>query len=125
MIETLLTALLPFLIAAESQNDRFAIGDDGKSIGILQIQPDVIEDVNTEYGTHFTLEDRKNVRLSKQICYMYLKMYVKKKGYKNVNVKTLVQIWNGGPDGPLKPSTEKHWKKVELEILKERSKLFL
>lgn len=121
-MKELILLLIPALCQVESSNNPLAIGDNGKAVGILQIHPILIEDVNRIYGTKYTLEDRKDPAISKLICQQYLtywgKRYKLNTG-KEPGLEVLAKIWNAGPNGWKKPVTEKYWHKVLKEL--ERS----
>ena len=111
--------LLAALILVESSGNPDAIGDNGKAVGVLQIHPIVIEDVNRIYGTDFTLEDRYEINHSRNVANLYLAYW----GYKyeentgfQANTEVYARIWNGGPNGWNKKSTNKYWIKVK-EVL--------
>lgn len=88
------------------------IGDHGKALGILQIHKEVIADVNRIYKSAFKHSDALNPMLSREICAMYLKHYAPI----NATPEQCARIWNGGPRGHLKASTEKYWQKVKREL---------
>jgi len=72
-----------------------AVGDKGKSIGPLQIQKSVVDDVNRVYGTKYSYDDRKDLTKSIEIAIRYLSHYSKGR---NLTPETLYRIWNGGPN---------------------------
>ena len=106
-------ALLLALIAVESGGDPRAIGDNGKSVGVLQIGASVVLDVNRIYGTRYKWPtDCFNARTSAVICVQYLKLYTEP--YDSDEV--IAREWNGGPKGHRKPSTLKYWNKVKQQL---------
>jgi hypothetical protein len=109
--------LLLALIIVESHGDNKAIN--GDAVGCLQITPVVVEDVNRIAGTNFTLQDRYDRQKSIQMAEIYLKyygqVYTKKTG-KQPDNEIYARIWNGGPNGWKKTSTEDFWLKVKKEI---------
>jgi len=119
MINEFIVALLPALCMVESNFNSAAVGDNGKSVGILQIHKHVITDVNSRYRTDFKPKDRLDPDKSKQIATLYLRHwglhYSKKTGNK-ITLEVLARIWNGGPQGWSKKSTEKYWIKVKRYI---------
>jgi len=108
--------LIKALIKVESGGKIGAVGDGGLAVGVLQIHPIVIDDVNRIYKTKFTLKDRLDPEKSKTICRLYLdyygRQYAKKTGLKPTD-EVLSRIWNGGPGGWKKQSTVKYWNKVK------------
>lgn len=103
----------------ESGLNPNAVGDEGKSVGIVQIQKIVVDDVN-EYlkkkGSSFryTYEDRKSVAKSYKIFKLYLDRWA---DGKSLEIKA--RIWNGGPKGDHKKATKSYWKRVEQVLLRE------
>ncbi len=51
--------LIPALIEVESGGQSEAVGDGGNAIGVLQIWPIMVQDVNRITGKRYTLADRK------------------------------------------------------------------
>lgn len=116
-----LYALINALIAVESHGDTNATGKAGE-VGILQIKPCVVEDVNRVYHTSYRLEDREDKAASIKICELYLGYWGTRYEERTHNVATaevLARIWNGGPNGWKKESTRAYWEKVEKEMAKE------
>lgn len=119
-MEALIGILIPLLVQVESGGKVNAVGDKHKgeylAIGVLQIHDCVIEDVNRIYGTHFKSTDRWDEGRSREICRLYLlhwgKHFEKKTG-KKATIEVLARIWNGGPNGWKKKSTEQYAKKVK------------
>jgi soluble lytic murein transglycosylase-like protein len=104
-----LNDLIDALCIVESSNNPSAIGDGGQAVGILQIHPIMIKDVNRILGKDaYTLRDRLDPVKSRKICRVYLSHYGKGKQF-----DYLARIWNGGPSGWKKKCTEKYWLRVE------------
>ncbi len=109
-------------------NPPQAIGDGGRSVGILQISKAVVDDVNNFKGYHYTYEDRTDVQSSVELCIFYLdhwgNHYTKKTG-KPADVRTLAQIWNGGAlawkktDPKVVKNLTDYWNKVRFELIKK------
>lgn len=96
------------LIFIESEGRSNRIGDNGKAVGVLQIHPITIEDVNQIIGSKkYKLSDRKCPVKSREIARIYLQHYTNK----NWNAGKICRVWNGGPDGWKKWSTEKYKEK--------------
>jgi soluble lytic murein transglycosylase-like protein len=93
MLETLIAILLPILAAVESGNNPNAIGDNSRAVGILQIWPIMVKDVNRISGKAYTLQDRRSKAKSYEMATIYLKHYGKP------NAEYLARAWNGGPKG--------------------------
>ena len=126
----LLNIIIATLMEVESDCNPNAIGDDGKAVGILQIHPITVDDVNRimdmdDEISHpvFTLADRYDVEKSKQMCAIYLTYYLSKylayKPFTTMSHKEIcARLWNGGYQG-LKnnpDATDAYWQKFENEI---------
>ena len=108
-----LNSLLDAIAIVESNNNPVAIGDNGKAVGMYQIWPIMVKDVNRILGRQeYTLEDRLNPQRSRAMCRTYLEHYCKGK-----SLAYMARCWNGGPNGYKKESTLKYWKKIK-EVLK-------
>jgi len=83
-------------------------GDDGRSVGILQIGMPAIKDVNKFYGTNFKSEDRRDIEKSKLIARLYLSYWL---NYHKAEICS--KIWVGGPDGWRQKCTEDYWQKIK------------
>ena len=112
--------LIPFLIAVESAGNKASLGDNGASYGLLQIQRAVVEDVNRIYGTSYAHLDAFTPTLAKEICELYLEHYIaKERTGVEPTYENAARVWNGGPGGWTKKSTDKYWLKVRIEMNKE------
>ena len=67
-----------------------------------------MDDVNKAYGTRYTYEDRKSIGKSREICRKYRLLH----GGRYATNEKYARIWNGGPNGHMKRSTSRYWKKV-------------
>jgi len=114
MLETMIALLLPILAAVESSNNPSAIGDNSRAVGILQIWPIMVKDVNRISGKAYTLQDRYSKVKSYEMATIYLKHYGKP------NVEYLARLWAGGPDANRQAGTRKYWVRVEQEIIRQR-----
>lgn len=79
-----------------------------QAIGLYQIRPIFVEDVNRIAATNFKHEDARNARLAQQMIFIYLKYYGEKYSKATGKVATadiLGRIFNGGPKGYLKEAT--------------------
>ena len=104
-------SLISALMAVETGGHRTAdlvIGDGGRAIGALQIHRSVVEDVNRFAGTHYSWKGMTNRADARRVCDLYLQRYAKGR-----SMEDAARIWNGGPSGHLKPSTEAYWAKVQ------------
>ena len=102
-------ALLAAMILVESNGNPRAVGDEGRSIGILQISRGVVDDVNRIRGTHYKWpDDCFDRKTSIEICFAYLSWY----GGKSKSPEKFARIWNGGPRGHRNPDTRAYWRRV-------------
>lgn len=111
-----LDSIIQVLKFVESENNPKAIGDQGRSYGILQIQKIAIEDVNKRYGTNYIHQDAFKVNCAEEIFKLYVTMWSEhlyKKEKRKVRVEDIVRIWNGGPRGYLKDATEWYLRKFK------------
>lgn len=111
------------LMIVESGDNASAIGDNGKAIGCLQIHESVVKDVNRHFGVDIKHKAMADKKLSIAVCSAYLRMWGRH--YQQITGKEptyeiLARIWNGGPNGWQKDSTEKYWCKVEKEMNNEK-----
>ena len=126
--ETIGLGDLFYLIAwVESKLEHQAIGDRGHAVGIVQIWPVVIDDVNRIIGyKKYTRRDRYNQARSREIFLIYLDHYgqdYQKKTGKELNPEILARIWNGGPiedDPAWWKKTDRYWRKVK-QLLEEEA----
>ena len=108
-----LHTLLLAVIKHESNGNNSIVGDNGKSVGILQIQKCVIDDVNRirhKYNK-YTYTDRYDINKSIQIFYDYQSIY-----NKELDIEKAARIWNGGPNGMSKSKTNKYWLSVKSHL---------
>jgi len=127
------TILLAILIQIESGGDHSQIGDrhlKNKAYGILQIRQPYLDDVNRiyrksilkAYGRPLTMGDiRKSPKLSRWVTVHYLKYYGKKyydKTGKFPTYEEYVRMHAGGPNGWRKDSTDLHWSRFRVRLLK-------
>lgn len=106
-----LSALIAALIQVESSGNPSAVGDGGDAQGCLQIHAEVIADVNRVYGTDYTHSDALDPQKARRICELYLLYWAGR--HPHPTPEMAARIWNGGPRGYMKPSTEAYWQKVK------------
>lgn len=105
-------SLLAALILVESGGNPNAVGDHGRSIGVLQISRTVVRDVNQHTGSHYRWPaDCYNHETSIAICSVYLDLYAKGK-----SLEAQARVWNGGPSGDKRASTVGYWQRVRKEL---------
>jgi hypothetical protein len=94
-----LTSIMSILKIVETNNDVDAIGDNGTSYGILQIQRSVIRDVNRIYDTNYKHKDMFSEEDSEEVFRLYLcygKEVFLRKHCRFPTEEEMVRMWNGG-----------------------------
>ena len=84
------------MIDKESSGRSDAVGDQGRSIGLGQLQKGAIKDLNDRYGTTFTAKDRLDPTRNAQMAALYLKLMKDKYGAKDW--QQALAMYNGGPN---------------------------
>lgn len=77
------------------------------AIGVYQIRPIFVRDVNRISGENFTHDDARNKRKAAQMTFLYLTYYgnkYKERHGKPLTARTLGMMVNGGPFGYLNKS---------------------
>ena len=114
--------LINAIIYVESRGNDSAIGDRGKAVGCLQIQPICVREVNRILRKHksnvrYSLQDRYNRAKSIQMFNIIAEQYVCCEYVTFMEYAEIVsRRWNGGPRGEKKKSTIKYWKKVKNQL---------
>lgn len=107
-------ALIAALMMVESGGDATAIGDGGAAVGVLQIHPAIVQDLN-RWGYAFKLVDRLDPVKSVRMAEIWLTRWCGS----GASYEKLARCWNGGPRGYAKASTLAYWKKVRLELKRQ------
>ena len=115
--------LLTALVSVESPKTeamaKAAIAREG-AYGCLQIRQCCLDDVNRVYKTRITLSQcEKSESVSRWVCVQYLKYWGKhyeKQTGNDATPEVLARIWNGGPSGWKRKSTQEYWRRVSDEI---------
>jgi len=118
-------ALLSALIAVESPRTtaqaRAAIAREG-AYGCLQIRQCCLDDVSRVTGKTVTLKQcGASEGVSLWVCVQYLRYWgahYRKQTGKEPTPEVLARIWNSGPQGWRRESTEGYWKKVKVVLEK-------
>jgi hypothetical protein len=111
-LERFLNALK--IVETGSKNGYWATGDNGKSIGPLQIQYKYWLDSNTPGEWN----NCRDLNYAKIVVHNYWKRYCPQ-ALENLDYETLARIHNGGPSwfkGKAKNNTYKYWLKVKKEM---------
>jgi soluble lytic murein transglycosylase-like protein len=103
--------LIDAVIHVESRGDINAhnVGED--AVGVLQIRPIMVQEVNRVLGfDKYTLIDRWDKQKS-------IEMFnVIRQNTPNPTNEKVARNWNGGPNGYKKQSTLKYWNKVKNQL---------
>ena len=91
----ILLAVLAFL---ESSGDSTAVN--GKAVGLYQITPILVQDVNRFAGTSYTPDDRYDPVKSAEMVVLYVKHYLSD----NPSVGEAAALWRCGPTGMKNPT---------------------
>lgn len=105
------TKLIDAIIHVESRGDSTAHNKREDAVGVLQIRPIMLREVNRLLGyDKYNLEDRWSKKKS-------IEMFnVIKNHTTNPTDEKLARNWNGGWNGYKKPSTLKYWNKVKEQL---------
>ena len=111
--------LVNALIMVESNGNDSAVGDTHlgePSIGVLQIRPIMVREVNrilklkgTDY--RYKLKDRWDKERSIEMFLIWKEFHHSDSDYEEI-----ARSWNGGTKGPKNPRTYNYWKKVENQL---------
>jgi len=104
-------SLIDAIIHVESRGDSMAYNAGEDAVGVLQIRPIMMREVNRLLGYNkYTLDDRWSKSKS-------IEMFnVIKQHTTNPTNEILARNWNGGWNGYKKKSTLKYWQKVKTQL---------
>ena len=105
------TTVMNAIIEVESEGNAQAVDKGGKSCGIMQITSGLVKDCNRilklrKSAKRYTLDDRFNVRKSKEMFLLYQSFY-----NPGNNVEQAIRSWNGGMRYT-KRGTQRYFEKV-------------
>ena len=105
------TNLIDAIIHVESRGDSMAYNKREDAVGVLQIRPIMLREVNRLLGyDKYTLQDRWSKAKS-------IEMFeVIREHTTNPTDEKLARNWNGGWNGYKKQSTLKYWNKVKEQL---------
>jgi len=111
--------LINALIMVESNGNDSAVGDTHlgePSIGVLQIRPIMVREVNRILklkGTkhRYKLKDRWDREKSIEMFSIWKEFHHSDSDYEEI-----ARSWNGGSKGPKNPKTYNYWKRVENQL---------
>ena len=106
-IDTLLNAVM----AVESNFDTMAYNSKEDAVGVLQIRPIMVREVNRLLGEDkYTLKDRWSKAKSIEM-FNVIRLHTK-----NATDQKIARNWNGGCNGHKKQNTLKYWQKVKKQL---------
>ncbi len=121
-MDRLIEIALPIIALLESGGDPNALNEREDAVGILQIRPICLRDVNENLreGPKFSLYDRRDPELSAKMFRAYIDWYlvVVPSERPEATIEKIARIWNGGPSGPSKQSTASYGMKA-VKLFKE------
>ena len=83
-------------------------GDGGRAVGPYQLHKAAVDDVNRMFGVRFNYSDRTDTQKARLIAGLYIS------GWLEVHrAEIAARIYNGGPRGWRKQSTNAYWAKLE------------
>ena len=101
--------LLAAIAQVESSGDPNAVNEKENAVGLYQIRPIYLKDVNRILGyQYFKLADRYDPEYSKQIVSAYLLYYGR-----NKSLEAMARIHNGGPKGYKRECTKQYWALIQ------------
>ena len=113
---TLMTLLLA-MIQVESSNNDMAVGDNGASLGCLQLQAAYVQDAAEHAGQDWTHQDAFERDKAIAITMAYMQRYATDTRLgRPLTAEDIARIHNGGLNGYKKPQTVKYWHKVYAEL---------
>jgi len=132
MLAVQFITLLAALTSVESNGNPEAYNAKEDAVGVLQIRPIMVEEVNRILRKYerqqgqwsgsmhtYQLADRKFVSTSRSMAMIYFRYWGERYKKETGNTPTMeyyARIWNGGPDGWKKESTIQYWDKVVAEL---------
>ena len=105
--------LVEAIIQVESRGDSTAKGDRGWAVGVLQIWPIMVREVNRILekdgsDVRYGYTDRYSVKKSIEMFRIWKAWYHSKSTFEKI-----ARCWNGGPNGHKNPATLRYWNKVQ------------
>jgi len=98
------------IVNYESSGNTNAVNHRENAVGILQIRPIMVKEVNRLSDIKFTLRDRYDSIKSVKMFKIYQKHFNPK-----WNFERACRLWNGGRSGMRKQATIKYYKKVVMK----------
>jgi hypothetical protein len=103
----------------ESRGRATAHNKEEDALGILQIRPIMVREVNRIVGRErFTNEDRRDIKKSREMFLIFTRHWANR--YKDWSDEGIARRWNGGPSGHKRAATAGYWRKVQAAIHQKR-----
>jgi len=102
-----ISILLCAMAMTESGLDPRAYNHRERAVGMFQIRPAAVVDINRHFGTSYRLWDFRDSTLSAWAVRAYAHIYGAQ------TPEAIARTWNGGPDGAGEASTRGYWRKVK------------
>jgi len=111
-IDTLLVAIM----YVESRLDSTAYAKNENAVGVLQIRPIMVREVNRvlkkmDKTERYTMQDRWSLVKSVEMFNI-----IRDYHHKDSSYETIARCWNGGRRGDRKKSTLVYWERVQIQI---------
>lgn len=110
-IHEILDAIRTIETGGERKGGQDMIGDNGRSIGPYQIQRDYWIDA----GLPGRYEDCHDPDYARRVVLAYWRRYCPD-ALERCDAEILARTHNGGPRGPRKECTLRHWRRIEREL---------
>ena len=114
-----MTAFLAAIILVESGGDPNAVGDGGKSLGLMQISrayyTDAVVQLRHE-GLGLTMPGYEVAVKNHFWCETLFRAYMRRycpRAYFTNDYETMARVHNGGPRGAKRQATVAYWQKVK------------
>ena len=115
-------SFIMILATIESNQNPRAVGDDLKSIGILQMQQAYVQDAAEYANENWVHIDALDELTAIKIFRAYMARYATEERLgRPVTLEDIARIHNGGPNGYKKQSTIPYWKKVQCLLRTQQS----
>lgn len=102
------------LFIVESEKNDSAYCKQEEAVGVLQIRPIMVEEVNRILGYNkYKLSDRWSRGKSIEIFWIYTKFYMQHYNESKISFEKASRRWNGGPNGHNMKSTQRYWNEVK------------
>jgi len=113
-----LSILLSAMAMVESGGNPNAFNYEEQAVGLYQIRPPVVLDVNRVYKTEYQLEDAFDPVKADRIARLYLTYWTAM--HRQDSIESAARIWVAGPDGWWQLSSLPYWEKIKRELRRNK-----